>query len=186
MGRIFWLVTCGLIAISVHISYVLFAPGTLFQRQLYSSTDGKLDNQFFIMAPEKQSKLFPIATAGDVVGLCKYDLQNGHVVLSAQMPRSFWSLSIYTDAGAQIYTLDDVQAGTNAFTVELSRAKSILEKLTARGDDEESGSENLGWRVESSNRRGLAFLWIPLSDPLMRGEVEDIVKASKCEVKSSN
>jgi uncharacterized membrane protein len=186
MGKMFWLVTSGLILLASHISYVLFAPSYLFQYKLYAATDGKPDNSFFILAPEKQSQLFPIASAGDVVGVCKYDLQTGRVVFSALLPKTYWSLSIYTDSGTQIYALDDVQAGSNAFTVDLTRAKTILQQLFAKNDGEESGQvENLGWKVEATDRRGLAIVWIPLSDELMRGEVEEIVKGSHCEVKAA-
>jgi uncharacterized membrane protein len=186
MGKIFWFITCAFMAVAMHISYVLFAPAYLFQHKLFNVTGGKPDNSFFILAPDLQSQLFPIATAGDVVGVCKYDLKAGRVVFTAQLPKSYWSLAVYTDSGSQIYSLDDVQAGSNSFTIDLTRAKTILEQLFAKNDGEDGGQvENLGWKVEATDRRGLAIVWIPLSDELMRAEVEDIVKASHCETKAA-
>jgi uncharacterized membrane protein len=182
--RFFWIVTALFLGIALHISYILFMPGLLFQKKLFAVTDGKPDNSFFIMAPEKQSQLFPTATADDVVGVCKFDLNAGHLVLSAQLPKSYWTLSIYTQSGKQIYSLDDVQAGSTSFTVDLTRAKTVLEQLLAKNEGDDSNQiENLGWKVETTERRGLAVVWIPLADALMRKEIESTIKASRCEPK---
>jgi uncharacterized membrane protein len=187
MGKIFWLFTIGFIALAMHISYVLFAPGYFFQHKLNDVTSGKPDNQFYLLAAEKQSQLYPTATANDVVGVCKFDLQAGPVVFSAQMPKQYWSVSIYTDSGAQIYSLDDQQAGSNSFAIDLKRAKTIFELLFAKNDSEDGGQvENLGWKVESTDRRGLVIVWVPLSDQLMRSEVEDILKGSSCNAKAGS
>jgi uncharacterized membrane protein len=185
MGRVLWLITVGLLAVAVHIAYVLFMPGLFFQKALLDNTSGKPDNEFFVMAPESQARVMPSASADDVVGLCKYDLGKGKVVLSTQLPHSYWTLSIFTQSGRQIYSLDDVQAGSSSFTVDLTKAPSIFEQLLAKNDGEDTGGqvENLGWKVESNERRGLALIWIPLADPLMRGEVEKILNGSRCEAK---
>jgi uncharacterized membrane protein len=185
MGRIFWIITAAFIAVATHISYVLFEPGLIFQKKLYAASGGKAANSFFILKPDEQSQLFPSATAHDVVGVCKYDLDSGHVVFSAQLPASYWTLSIYTDTGTQIYALDDVQAGSNKFTIDLTRAKSMLQQLFAKNDGEDGGQiENLGWKVETTQRRGLAVVWVPLSDAMMRGATEEIIKGSHCEAKA--
>jgi uncharacterized membrane protein len=186
MGKLFWLFICGLLALAMHIAFVLFAPSYLFEKKLYATTDGKADNSFFVLTPEKQSQLFPNASAIDVVGVCKFDLQMGPVKFTAQLPKSYWSVSIYTNSGKQIYALDDVQAGGNSFTIDLTRAKTIMQQLTGNSDVEDGGGqiENLGWKVEATERRGLLIVWIPMTDDLMRGQVEEIVKRSHCEVKT--
>ncbi len=184
MGRVFWLLTVGLVAVATHIAYVLFAPGWFFQQRLNATTDGKPDNSFFVVAPEKQAQLFPLATPDDVVGVCKYDLGSGKLVLSANLPRTYWTMSIYTQSGKQVYALNDVQAGSSAFSIDVSRSKTMLEQVFSNPEAEDAGQiENLGWRVETSERRGLAIVWIPLSDALMRPRVEAIIKESRCEPK---
>ncbi len=184
MLKLFWALTVGVIALAVHISYVLFAPALLFQQKLYQTTEGRPDNSFFTLAPEKQSQLFPASTVQDVVGVCKYDLGAGQLVLSATLPKTYWTMDIYTESGKQVYALDDVQAGSSAFSIELSRSKSFFEQILTIGDPEDIGQiENLGWRVETTERRGLAIVWIPLSDELMRKPFEAIIKESRCEPK---
>lgn len=186
MGKLFWILTVSMIGLATHISYVLFAPALLFQQKLYQTTEGRPDNSFFILTPEKQAQLFPAATVLDVVGVCKYDLGAGQLLLSATLPKTFWTMAIYTQSGKQVYALDDVQAGSSEFTIELSRAKSLLEQILATGEPDDVGQiENLGWRVETTERRGLAIVWIPLSDELMRKPFEAIIKDSRCEPKTA-
>jgi uncharacterized membrane protein len=187
MSKLFWTLTVAMIALAAHISYVLFAPTLLFQQKLFLATEGRSDNSFFILAAEKQGQLFPAATVQDVVGVCKFDLGAGQLVLSASLPKTYWTLAIYTQSGKQVYALDDAQAGSNAFTIELSRAKSFFEQVWTAGEaDDLDQIENLGWRVETSERRGLAIVWIPLSDELMRKPIEAIIKESRCEPKASS
>ena len=186
MNRVFWSSTAILLAVAIHISYVLFMPAVLFQKKLFAATDGNPDNMFFVMTPEKQVLLIPTATADDVVGLCKFDLGAGKLILSAQLPKTYWTLSIYTQSGRQVYALDDVQAGSSSFTVDLSRAKTMLQQLLAKNDGEDSSQiENLGWKAETTEQRGLAVVWIPLADALMRPEIENTIKASRCEPKAA-
>jgi uncharacterized membrane protein len=186
MHRVFWFIVAAIIAGAVHLSYVLFVPGMLFQKKLEAETAGKPSNSFFVVAPDQVAQLFPIANANDVVGICKYDLGAGKLVLTARLPRSYWTLSIYTQSGRQIYALDDVQAGSNSFTVDLTSAKTMWQQLSAKNDADDGGQiENLGWKVESTERRGIAVVWIPLADPLMRQNIEATIKASKCQPKTA-
>jgi uncharacterized membrane protein len=186
MQRVFWFIVAAIVAAVIHLSYVLYMPSLLFQKKLLAETDGKPTNSFFVMAPSKVSQLFPAATANDVVGVCKYDLGAGKLVLTAQLPRSYWTLSIYTESGRQIYSLDDVQAGSNSFTIDLSSARTLWQQVVSNNDSEDGGQiENLGWKVETTERRGIAIMWIPLADPLMRENIENTVKASKCRPKAA-
>ncbi len=191
MGRLLWLSTVAVVAAAVHFAYVLFAPGLLFERQVFATTDGKPDNSFFVLVPEKQAQLFPTATAQDVVGICKYDLKGGRLTLAANLPKTYWTMSIYSQTGKQVYALDDVQAGSSAISIELSQSKTFFQQILAMAspsaDGEDSSQiEDLGWRVETPEPRGLAIVWIPLSDELMRPRVESIIKESRCEPKAKS
>jgi uncharacterized membrane protein len=185
MARVFWVITAACFAFAVHIAYVLFVPGLQFQRKLNAETSGKPNNSFFILDPAQQSKLFPVATGDDVVGLCKFDLGGGSLQLTAHLPKTYWNLAIYTQSGKQVYSLDDVQAGSSTFTIDLSRSKGFLEQLLASGENEDGGQiENLGWKAETTEKRGLAIVWIPLSNALMRDNVEATVRESRCALKA--
>ena len=182
MGRMFWLMTAVLVGVITHVSYVLFMPSYVFSRHLNQSTDGQPYNQFFIADPTKQTSLLPSATSKSIVGLCKFDLSLGPIELLAKLPRAYWTLSIYAQSGRQVYSLNDVQAGTSEFKVELSRSKSFLEQVLRIGRAEEpTQTENLGWHAETAEPRGIAVIWIPISDDLMRPQIEAVMKGSTCK-----
>ncbi len=184
IGRLFWVFTALFLGAAVHLGYVLFAPSYIFRHGLASLTENAAPNQFFLMNPETQTKLLPTASAEDIVGLCLLDLDQGRVIISANVPNSLWTLSIYSQSGQQVYAINDAEAGTRNFSIELKRAKALLQQLTSKGDTEEAGQiENVGWHAEIYDRRGIAVLWVPVPDQWRRGEIEAAIKGTNCEVK---
>ncbi len=182
MGRMYWLVIAVLVGIVTHVTYVLFLPSYLFTRNLSEATTSQAYNQFFIADRQNQTNLFPAATSKSIIGLCKFDLSNGPIALQAKLPRSYWTFSVYSQSGRQVYALNDVQAGTSEFKVELSKTKSFLEQLMGNGRAEDlTQTENLGWHAETPESRGIAVIWIPISDELMRPQIEAAMKGSICK-----
>ena len=181
MGRGFWCIIALLVAVIAHVSCVLFVPRLVFQRQLRIATDDKPFNTFFIADPAKQTLLIPAATSKSVVGICKFDLSGGNVELNAKLPRSYWTLSIYAQSGRQVYALNDVQAGTSDFKVELSKTKTFFQQLLGNNRSEDAIQiETLGWHAETSETRGIAVIWIPLADELMRPQIVATMEGSTC------
>ena len=58
MSKLFWALTVGMIALAVHISYVLFAPALLFQQKLYQATEGRPDNSLSFSRPKSNLNCF--------------------------------------------------------------------------------------------------------------------------------
>jgi uncharacterized membrane protein len=184
MSRVFWPITALFLAVAVHLAYVLFAPSLMFQRNLAGLTGNAAANTFFVMAPEVQVKLVPSASAQDIVGLCLLDLAPGRVVFSASVPKSLWTLSIFSQSGQQVYSINDAEAGTTEFAIELKRAKGIIEQLRGKNDQEEPGQiQNVGWHADLNDRRGVVVLWVPVDDASRRAGMEAALKTTKCEVK---
>jgi uncharacterized membrane protein len=186
MARLFWPITAFFIGVVVHLSYVLFAPSILFQRSLASLTNNAAANTFFVMAPEAQVKLVPGASAQDIVGLCLLDLSAGKITFAANVPKSLWTIAIFSQSGQQVYSINDVEAGTSQFSIELKRAKGILQQLTGKSDQQEEAGQiqNVGWHAEMNDRRGVVVLWVPIEDLAKRASMELALKSTKCEVKN--
>jgi uncharacterized membrane protein len=184
MSRLFWPITAAFLAVAVHLAYVLFAPSLMFQRKLASLTENAAANSFFVMLPDAQVKLVPTASAQDIVGLCLLDLAPGRVIFSGSVPRSLWTLSIFSQSGQQVYAINDAEAGTTQFVIELKRAKGILEQLRGKNEQEEPGQiQNVGWHADLNERRGVVVLWVPVDNPSRRAGMEAALKTTKCEVK---
>lgn len=180
MGRVFWIITASFLAIAVHICYVLFAPAIAFEKQLAIITKGQSENSFAVLDPAAQGTLVLGASPNDVVGVCKLDLSAGKLLLNADLPSTYWTLTIYSSGGQQVYALTDAQSGAQQFTVDFSRAKGIVEQLFGKGDPEDQLGENLGWHAEVTGQTGLAVIWVPVSDALLRPSVAALVKKTKC------
>ncbi|MDE2444895.1 MAG: hypothetical protein KGO94_01870 [Alphaproteobacteria bacterium] len=186
MGRIFWIFVAALVGLVVHIVYVLFLPSYWFEQQLGRVTEQQTVNAFFIAKPEVQARLLPSTTSQSIVGLCIFDLRSGPVALQATLPRTYWTFSVYSQSGRQVYALNDVQAGTSEFKVELSQTKTFLQQLLGNGRaDDVNQVENLGWHAETSESRGIAVIWIPIADEAMRPQIEGVLKHSSCKPSQS-
>lgn len=185
MGRfIYWLSTACVLAVVAHLSYVLFIPAMGFDAAVRDSLKGKPANSFVILDPAQQAKLLPYATPDDLVGICRYNVKAGPVLIAAQVPRSFWTFAVYTDRGRQVYALNDRQADTDAFTVELAPGRSLLSQLTSAGDDSDTtATGDIGWKVDVSDPQGIAVLWVPQADSFHRAEAAALVAKSFCAVK---
>jgi uncharacterized membrane protein len=174
------MITAAFLAVAVHICYVLFAPAIAFEKKLSIMTQGQEDNSFAVLDPGVQGSLVLGASPDDVVGLCKLDLSAGKLLLNADLPSTYWTLTVYSSGGQQVYALTDAQSGAQQFTVDFSRAKGIIEQLFGKGDPEDQLGDNLGWHAEVSGQTGLAVIWVPVSDPLLRPSVAELVKKTKC------
>ncbi len=184
-GRIFWLALAGLVAVASYISYVLFAPPLLFQRALAAETRDIPDNQAFVLPTSAQSRLFPAYPASSVVVLCKYNVGDGPVALTAHMPYGYWTLTGYGRDGKQFYSLTDEQAGSADITVRFVPQPSFIEQMLGSGGDRDTVSA-AGWQVLTPQKRGLAVLWAPVDDVLLRPQAEKAMATSRCGAVAPN
>lgn len=182
MRFLFWLFSAALIAIVTHLSYVLFVPTQNFSDRIDKALKTQRENRFTILDGNLQAGLMPFVSESDLVLLCKYDISKGPVRLAMTVPDGYWTLSVYTIHGRQVYALNDRQADARTFSVKLVKAKSFLSQLTNVGGDEgDANLEDIGWRVELSEDKGLAFLWMPHSDKWRRIEAMAELSKSSCE-----
>jgi uncharacterized membrane protein len=182
MGRMFWLCMALLIGVAVHIGYILTVPGMIFQQSTASASGDAKINTMQILSKAARLDLLPGYAGESVAAICRFDLAKGKVSLKLNVPPSYWTFAVFTERGRQIYALNDKQAGAETFDVEITRGKSIVGQLVSVGQPEDVVEEitNAAWSVEMIEKNGLALLWVPVSNPLMRPSIEAVVKESKC------
>jgi uncharacterized membrane protein len=177
-NRIYWLVTGLVLAIAIHAGYLLVAPGLALDRNMRNAGVDSGATRFEVLQPKAQSLLFPTYPASSLFGLCSFDVSQGPVALTAAVPDGFWTLTIYSRRGDVIYALNSRQSGTNSFTVTLKQAPGLIESLTrTAGDDPDSFT---GWNVATPDARGVAVLWMPLSDAAERKAATAVLGQSSC------
>jgi uncharacterized membrane protein len=179
--QIFWLFTAAVLALACHVGYMLFIPSRTFSAAIDSAMGDSPLNQFTVLSPDAQMQLVPFAAAEHLVGLCKFDVSKGHVKVAANLPKGFWSFAVYTIRGRQVYHINDTQSEGNTFTVEMSRDEGLLAAVLGSGEDSnEFVSNDIGWRIAVTENQGIAVLWMPVADPLLRKDAEEVVKKSRC------
>ena len=181
---LFWFIASALLGLCAHMAYVLFMPSRNFSRALDAALGDKGSNQFVVLDSAAHMKLVPFAAGHHIVGLCKLDLSKGPVRIAAEMPEGFWTFAVYSIRGKQVYAINDTQADTNSFSVDISRDSGLLSQLTGGGDDgQDIDSDQLGWRISMPDAQGLAILWIAVADPLLRPRAKAVVEKSRCILK---
>ena len=183
MGRLYWIVTSLVLAVAVHVGYVLVAPSYALHRSLETLAAEMGVNRFFILGARDQARLFPAFPPDHVFGACAFDVRDTKIALTANMPEGLWTLTIYSGSGDVFYTLNDTQSGTTRFTVSLSLAPSLVEMITQTGSEENVNIT--GWDVKTNEPTGLAVFWIPVSEEAMRAGVVKTLSGTECRPDSS-
>lgn len=179
--QFFWLLTATILAVIAHVGYVLFLPSRSFSAAIDVALGDAPANNFAILDPAAQLRLLPYASNDNIIGICKFDLSPGPVRFAAQLPEGFWNFAVYTSGGEQVYAINDAQADTNSFNVELSRDGGLLAQVLNSTDDAvDVTGDDIGWRIALTEKQGLAVLWVAVADPLLRKEAESVIKQSRC------
>lgn len=183
MGRFYWLLLFLASTIATHAGYVLYYPGYNFDTKIEAAMGPESRNKMVLLSSAQVAKLFPAYATSDIVAMCRYDLSLGPMKISARLPRGYWTFSIFTVKGRQVYSLTDAQAGESTFTVDLLQAPDLIAQIKGALDDggEAEAIGEVGWKVETPEARGIAVIWVPVADPIFRGATLAAVRNSTCE-----
>lgn len=180
-GTFFWLAVALLIGAVAHLTYVLIAPSFAMQRLIGAAEDGVPVNRFVLLDAPEQMRLLGETEGEAVSGKCLFDINAGELQVAAEMPDTFWSLTLYSNKGADLYTINDRQAGTNKFKLKVKQAPGIIDLL--KGDQSESARAlSDGWSVEIAEPKGIAVFWIALDYPEQRKLFTDVLSRSSCDL----
>jgi len=177
--HVFWVAVAFLTAVITHAAFTLIVPGWWFSRAVERLSAQHGENAFFILSPDEQADLFPGLPRLGVTGLCIFDVKDGDVTFSANLPEGFWVTTIYTDKAEAIYSVNNRQSGANNFNVSLSLAPTLLEQIIQSTDGERPEIDS-GWTVMSPEPRGLAVIWYPTPESGLRPIAAEAVARSRC------
>jgi uncharacterized membrane protein len=179
MSRLFWVAVALAAALFANAGFTLYAPTTIFAKEVERIAGGHGPNTFFILNPKDQALLFPGLPRRAVTGLCVFDVSGGDVTLAADLPDTSWITTIYTIKGQPIYSVNNRQSGANVFNVRLSRAPGFIEAIVQSTDKEQPEIDS-GWTVNSPEPKGLAVVWTPFPEAAMRDAMAAAVARSRC------
>jgi len=178
-AALFWIAVALVIGAVAHLSYVLIAPSFAMQRLMGGNPPRGEANRFTLLDATEQMRLLGETESEAVAGKCLFDISKGELSVAAEMPDAFWSLTIYSDKGADLYTINDRQAGIDKFKLTVKRAPSVMELLTS-DQAEKTRALGDGWSVEVPETYGIAVFWVALDYPEQRKLFTDILSRSSC------
>lgn len=173
---IFWSLCVVLLAAVVHLGYVLLVPSYEMKtkiddiRRLVDSRD------LTVLSREQGVQLLGPDGRWLVHALCIYDLSAGPVMVSAAVPKTYWSMTIYSAAGETFYSLNDRQAGLDRVSIELRQAsdrESDDDAQTPMG-----GGETL--TVRAPDRAGLVVMRALAGEAAQFGPISEVLAGSSC------
>ena len=183
--HLFWLLVAVVAGVAAHAAFALFVPVWWFSREVAQLAHEHGRNNFFILSPEEQAKLFPGLPRFGVTGVCVFDVARGDVTFAANLPDGFWITTIYTDKAEAIYSVNNRQSGANSFTVSLSLAPGLIEQLLKSTEKEAIDEIDSGWTVTSPEPKGLAVVWYPTPEIGLRSLAAEQVGRSRCTAGSA-
>ena len=184
MRNFYWVIVAAALAGIAHITTLIFVPGIVLERNFNKLAADVPNNKFFLLPREAQRQIFPEYPADALFGLCRFDLSMGPVALNANMPDTFWTLTVYSKSGKTLYTVTDQQSGTDTFNLKLALAPGLLDVFLSKSDDDDPVASS-GWKVLSSDPRGFALFWVPSIDKAMRENLSETLAKSSCNTASS-
>jgi uncharacterized membrane protein len=176
MRLVIWILVGVVLGGIVHLSTVLVLPRTATQ-DAYMRLEPvtPVNTVSALPAPNPSTAVLPFMDPAFAVAVCRYDLSEMPVKLTAPVSQAYTSVSFYTRYGVAYYAINDRAAGRRVIELELMTA----EQRSRLPDDEEvTAADRL--IVESPTPTGLVVLRAlspePGSMPVARG----ILAAAQC------
>ena len=154
-NRLYLFVMFGLMTLAFHLAYILSVPnvemGKLFTR--ISAEAGV--NKFAILNENKANRLLKHNPKNIVATVCLFDLSSGPVQIKGVIAGNYWSLSIYSERGDIIYTLNDRQAAAKKIFITIDRAPNKNLHPVKVNDNKLNGAHA---RISSEHQQGLVVI----------------------------
>ncbi len=179
--RFFWIIAVVLLAVIVHLAYVLFVPGVEMNRLLKSASAAGGVNRFSVLPEDTAIGVFGQQAQAFVQGICVLDLKAGPVVMTVETPQSYWMVNVYSRSGDNIYSLNDRQVAEVPFTIHVEQKKPALFTFAS----EEAQPEDAAFKVSTGDSKGLFVVRVFVQDPAYRKRITRILERSTCRSSST-
>jgi len=170
-----WLLSGALLGGIVHLVAVLILPRTATQ-DAYSrlAPITPVNAVAPVPQPSPQSEVMPFMDPAFAAAVCRYDISDGPLKLTAPVSAAYTSVSFYTRQGIAYYAINDRSAGRRMIELDLMTG---AQRAQLPEDEEVTAADRL--IVESPTPTGLILLRALAPEPgLMPLAREALAKAS--------
>ena len=166
----------------VHIAATLVVPHFATASAFHRIAEALPVNRMRVLpAATPESQPLPFVGPDERMAVCRFDVRNGPVMVSAVLPDRGWTLGLYTPAGDNFYVVP---------AQEFRRAEI---SLTLQAPPERFlGIFNFGRSAESNlsalpvpESEGLVVLRAPLRGRAYQAETEALLQLAKCTARAS-
>jgi uncharacterized membrane protein len=175
--RLFWLAAVIMLAVSVHLSYVLFVPNLEMSRIMSAAGSSHGENRFTVLSEKEATSILGQQSLAFVQGICVLDLKPGPVLVTLETPASYWMVNVYSRSGDNIYSLNDRQVSEVPFSIIVERKKTSLFSFEAP----EAPPDDAAFRVATGDRRGLFVVRVFVQNPAYRKRITRTLERSTCK-----
>jgi uncharacterized membrane protein len=172
-----WLIAGVLLGGIVHLLTVLLLPRTASQDAYSRMTPvAPVNAMAQVPSPSPQNAVIPFMDPAFATAVCRYDLTNGPLKLSAPVSAAYTSVSFYSRRGVVYYAINDRAAGRRVIELDLMTAA----QRNALPDDEEvTAADRL--IVESPTATGLIVLRALAPEPGLMTVAREALARARCQ-----
>lgn len=171
-----WILGALLLGGIVHLSTVLAMPRTATQ-DAYSRLArlSTVNAVVQLPAPRFSDATMPFMDPAFAVAICRYDLSDGALKLSAPLSQAYTSVTFYTRNSVAYYAINDRAAGRRTIELDLMTAEQH-----AQVPEEEDVTAADRLIIESPTKRGLIVLRALAPDPGLMGMARRALAGAQC------
>jgi uncharacterized membrane protein len=168
-----WTLAGLLIGVVVHLTTIVTLPRlsgqTGFQRASAIAPLGR----FVVLTADKTP--LPLPDPAIVTAFCRYDLADGPVHVHVPLNAGFLSVSFYTPAGLNFYTLTDRAGANGALDMTLFTLAQLAEIRAKQGPD-----LPVALRLQAPEPTGLIVVRALVPEPTQQADVERGLEPASC------
>ena len=182
MRWLLWIVGGILLGGIVHFGVVLALPSTATQdafSRLQAITP--VNKMVPLPQPTAEKAVMPLMDPAFALAVCRYDLEDGPIKLTAPVSQAYTSVSFYTRRDIAFYAIGDRSAGKHRFELNLMTAE---QKAQLPEDEEVTAADRL--IITSPTETGLILLRALAPEPGLLPMAREALAQAKCEVQEDN
>lgn len=173
-----WLLGGLLLGGIVHLGTVLVLPRTATQDAYARLTPITPVNALVpLPAPTPERAVLPFMDPSFAASVCRYDLSQGPLKLTAPVSQAYTSVSFYTRFGVSYYAINDRAAGRRVIELDLMTAE---QRGQMPEDEEVTAADRL--IVESPTLTGLIVLRALAAEPGSMPTARGVLAAAQCRL----
>jgi uncharacterized membrane protein len=173
-----WILSGLLLGGIVHLSTVLAMPQAATQDAYSRLTPLTPVNTMVSLAPPTaETTIMPFMDPAFAAAVCRYDLTNGSIKLSAPVSQAYTSVTFYTRKSVAYYAINDRAAGRRTIELDL-----MTPEQHADMPEEEDVTAADRLIIESPSTVGLIVLRALAPEPGLMPMARRALAAAKCQL----